>query len=384
MGDLMISMENDFLDLSQYETQQHVSGLEQLQQIQSGQVTSTKKKGPLVPKIQTSFDHYEQSLNSLSALNISGIDFYNQFLKVSAQSPRSARTPKTPLFVKQFGAHNSAFAANNYPNNGEFQSLQSGGRVKLFSPTTPAVTSGIGGANANSIGIFVDNGILTPIFDQFQQRNAFQNQANSGGFLSRNSQDSLPDLSSQLSQHQQTYEPSHQVDTVQNFGLIQQNLPIGAVDFDQYVQDQHLQQTLQVPAQNKNLVKYLKSPNGGLYQKVWSPSVVDQSQVSASDSDFDMQHLGGAYNNNWQNQSNENAHVKKYHCPHAPECPHTFSRRHDLLRHMRLHSNDAQYQCSKCGKRFTRKDSLKRHMDVSDRYGGKCRQSRGRVPKNMV
>lgn len=75
---------------------------------------------------------------------------------------------------------------------------------------------------------------------------------------------------------------------------------------------------------------------------------------------------------------------KPFPCPYKPECSHAFSRRHDLIRHMRIHNNDKPFRCDRCFKSFTRMDALTRHAKISEKYGGKCRAKRGRVPKGQV
>ena len=44
-------------------------------------------------------------------------------------------------------------------------------------------------------------------------------------------------------------------------------------------------------------------------------------------------------------------------------CAATFSRKHDLRRHMRsLHSEDRPHHCAHCNLSFARSDALKRHL----------------------
>ncbi|EGF79557.1 hypothetical protein BATDEDRAFT_12478, partial [Batrachochytrium dendrobatidis JAM81] len=45
-------------------------------------------------------------------------------------------------------------------------------------------------------------------------------------------------------------------------------------------------------------------------------------------------------------------------------CPSTFSRNHDLKRHIRIHLGIRPYKCERCDKSFTRMDALHRHTAV--------------------
>ncbi|ORX89646.1 zinc finger protein, partial [Basidiobolus meristosporus CBS 931.73] len=42
-------------------------------------------------------------------------------------------------------------------------------------------------------------------------------------------------------------------------------------------------------------------------------------------------------------------------------CFRSFTRKHDLHRHIRVHTGDKPYQCNYCNKSFARTDALKRH-----------------------
>ncbi|KAL0091177.1 hypothetical protein F4703DRAFT_1710600, partial [Phycomyces blakesleeanus] len=50
------------------------------------------------------------------------------------------------------------------------------------------------------------------------------------------------------------------------------------------------------------------------------------------------------------------------HKPHGcTVCEKSFARKHDLGRHMRIHTGDKPYMCLCCKKAFARTDALSRH-----------------------
>lgn len=59
---------------------------------------------------------------------------------------------------------------------------------------------------------------------------------------------------------------------------------------------------------------------------------------------------------------------KPYACP---TCRRAFARKHDLQRHIRVHTGEKPYSCPCCNKAFARTDALKRHLRMEEQ----CRTS---------
>lgn len=55
----------------------------------------------------------------------------------------------------------------------------------------------------------------------------------------------------------------------------------------------------------------------------------------------------------------------------CPRCSRAFARKHDLHRHIRVHTGDKPYACVSCKKAFARTDALKRHLRIEQ----SCRES---------
>ncbi|KAI8343696.1 hypothetical protein BC941DRAFT_412060 [Chlamydoabsidia padenii] len=60
--------------------------------------------------------------------------------------------------------------------------------------------------------------------------------------------------------------------------------------------------------------------------------------------------------------------IRPYQCQ---ICERSFARKHDLQRHIRVHTGDKPYACLCCKKAFARTDALKRHLRMEDN----CRTS---------
>ncbi|KAJ2132384.1 hypothetical protein GGF48_000967 [Coemansia sp. RSA 921] len=58
-------------------------------------------------------------------------------------------------------------------------------------------------------------------------------------------------------------------------------------------------------------------------------------------------------------------------------CDQSFSRNHDLKRHVKIHSGVKPHKCNKCGKSFGRSDALKRHSMVKRCRSASVRQVQG-------
>lgn len=56
-------------------------------------------------------------------------------------------------------------------------------------------------------------------------------------------------------------------------------------------------------------------------------------------------------------------------CSTCSVCGKTFTRKHDLERHVMIHSNERPYECSICRKRFNQSQTLRKHMKLHEAQG---------------
>lgn len=75
-----------------------------------------------------------------------------------------------------------------------------------------------------------------------------------------------------------------------------------------------------------------------------------------------------AFSNNGQLKNHVRIHTgeRPFNCNH-PDCNKTFTRNEELTRHKLIHTGVRPHACTSCGKRFGRKDHLKKHVRTHER-----------------
>lgn len=85
---------------------------------------------------------------------------------------------------------------------------------------------------------------------------------------------------------------------------------------------------------------------------------------------FQCPHCWVALSNSGQYRGHLRIHTgeRPYQCD-IPTCLKTFTRNEELTRHKRIHTGQRPYECDQCGKRFGRKDHLKKHCNTHNKNG---------------
>lgn len=101
-----------------------------------------------------------------------------------------------------------------------------------------------------------------------------------------------------------------------------------------------------------------------IFNKEWSTSPFDSNlPIRSSSCSITSQTTSSSQNKKATPQQGRN-----YSCNY---CIRAFARKHDLQRHIRVHTGDKPYVCPCCKKAFARTDALKRHLRMEDH----CRSS---------
>ncbi|KAL7332303.1 hypothetical protein PS15p_204364 [Mucor circinelloides] len=112
--------------------------------------------------------------------------------------------------------------------------------------------------------------------------------------------------------------------------------------------------------QQNDIESFLLSdlPNEITLEQSYQPQAQAQVQPQQSQLQLESQH---------QHQHQQRQ-VKAFACC---ACPRSFARKHDLQRHIRVHTGAKPYSCLNCTKAFARTDALKRHLRMEEA----CRMS---------